>query len=78
LLRGAIHKTGSMILQKIYRSRLSRAPLQTGSATMVHTTEHIVGDSVRISESLQKTRATVLQVAIANDQCKICAINVEN
>lgn len=71
LLRGAIHKTGPMILQKIYRSRLSRAPSQTGSAATVHTTGHIVEDSVRISESLQKARATVLQVAIANDQEKI-------
>jgi len=56
LLREAIHKTGPMILQKIYLSRLSRAPPQrsTESAATVHTIGHIVGDSVRISESLQR------------------------
>jgi len=54
LLRGAIYKTGPMILQKIYRSRLSRAP-ERGSAATVHTTEQIVEDSVEIAEQFTES-----------------------
>jgi len=43
-----------MILQKIYRSRLSRAP-ERGSAATVHTTEQIVEDSVGIAEQFTES-----------------------